>query len=293
MVIRHLLTPKVRYAAKHARCPKVKDRGTVRLSRFDTPKVRKTAAVAAIAGFLAASVPVAAFAAPDTAAVSAHQLRPVVDRMQQDAVHRAKLLPVVLPKTQTPKPLLVQPKPHARTPVKAAPKPQHKAKPQHKKRPAHKVVHHKPKAVHHKKVHHVRHHKRHHLSRWARCGGAGLHLWTCQAFVLLEKYGTPPSQLDAGAVYIIAMHESAGNPTAVNNWDSNAAIGTPSGGLMQTIRPTFDAFCAPQPRCQGWSMLDPVNDIVASTRYAISKYGSLGNVPGVEAVRSGGSYVGY
>lgn len=33
--------------------------------------------------------------------------------------------------------------------------------------------------------------------------------------------------------------ESGGDPNAVNNWDSNAARGTPSGGLLQVIEPTY------------------------------------------------------
>lgn len=35
--------------------------------------------------------------------------------------------------------------------------------------------------------------------------------------------------------------ESGGNPRAINNWDSNAAKGTPSKGLMQVIDPTFQS----------------------------------------------------
>lgn len=40
----------------------------------------------------------------------------------------------------------------------------------------------------------------------------------------------------------IAFYESSYNVKAVNNWDSNAAAGTPSKGLMQFIKPTFDAY---------------------------------------------------
>ena len=85
------------------------------------------------------------------------------------------------------------------------------------------------------------------------------------------------------------MHESGGNPRAVNNWDINAANGTPSIGLMQTIEPTFKSYALP-----GYTNIyDPVHNIVAATRYALDRYGSLSSVPGVSGLRSGGSYQGY
>lgn len=40
----------------------------------------------------------------------------------------------------------------------------------------------------------------------------------------------------------IGRLESGHRPGAVNDWDSNAAKGTPSKGIMQFIKPTFDAF---------------------------------------------------
>lgn len=39
--------------------------------------------------------------------------------------------------------------------------------------------------------------------------------------------------------------ESGGNETAVNNWDSNAAAGHPSKGLLQFIDTTFNYYCRP------------------------------------------------
>jgi hypothetical protein len=122
------------------------------------------------------------------------------------------------------------------------------------------------------------------------CHGVGISLWTCEAFRVLAAHGEPRHLLDPGAVAIIAQGESGGNPAAVNNWDSNAAAGTPSTGLMQTIAPTFQQYCL-SGHCG--SMLSPVDDIIAATRYADSRYGGVANVPGVQAVRSGGSYVGY
>jgi hypothetical protein len=113
--------------------------------------------------------------------------------------------------------------------------------------------------------------------------------WTQQAFGILRANGVPASQLDAGAVGIIIAHESSGNPDAINKTDSNWVKGIPSKGLMQTIDPTFDKYALPGHH----DIYNPVDNIVAGTRYAISRYGSLGNVPGVKLVRRGQKYVGY
>lgn len=87
----------------------------------------------------------------------------------------------------------------------------------------------------------------------------------------------------------IIMHEDASlNPYAVNRWDSNAKAGTPSIGLMQTIQPTFDAHAL-----KGHTNIyNPVDNIIAGLRYALSRYGH-------QMVRSGGrhdaagNYLGY
>lgn len=72
---------------------------------------------------------------------------------------------------------------------------------------------------------------------------------------------------------LFQMHtESGGNPNAINLWDSNAKKGTPSKGLMQVIDPTFNAYARP-----GFNknIYDPLSNILASVRYAVSRYGSL------------------
>lgn len=72
--------------------------------------------------------------------------------------------------------------------------------------------------------------------------------------------------------------ESGGNPKAVNRNDINWINGTPSVGLMQVIRPTFDAYAGKYrktgPKLYGVS-IDPMANIYASMRYALSRYGSL------------------
>ena len=113
--------------------------------------------------------------------------------------------------------------------------------------------------------------------------------WIEQAEQVLIKAGVPADKISADDINIIIAHESSGNPHAFNGWDSNAAAGTPSKGLMQTIDSTFNAYALPG-HTDIWN---PVDNIVAGVRYALSRYGSLDNVPGVAAVHSGGSYVGY
>ncbi|WP_280392901.1 hypothetical protein [Nocardia wallacei] len=74
------------------------------------------------------------------------------------------------------------------------------------------------------------------------------------------------------------QQESAGRTDAVNLWDINAKNGTPSVGLMQVIRPTYDAYKDPAfdkgPYLYGVS-IDPTANISSSMRYALSRYGSL------------------
>ncbi|MGQ4353155.1 peptidoglycan DD-metalloendopeptidase family protein [Streptomyces drozdowiczii] len=72
--------------------------------------------------------------------------------------------------------------------------------------------------------------------------------------------------------------ESGGNPRAVNRNDINWINGTPSVGLMQVIEPTFNAYAGKYrktgPKLYGVS-IDPMANIYASMRYALSRYGSL------------------
>lgn len=113
--------------------------------------------------------------------------------------------------------------------------------------------------------------------------------WIDEAVHVMEQNGVSRDQVDTEAIRMIIMHESNGDPSATNDWDSNAAAGTPSIGLMQTIQPTFESFALPGHE----DIYDPVDNIIAATRYAISRYGSVADVPGVSGVRSGGSYLGY
>ncbi|MER5879745.1 MULTISPECIES: LysM peptidoglycan-binding domain-containing protein [unclassified Streptomyces] len=98
--------------------------------------------------------------------------------------------------------------------------------------------------------------------------------WIKQSLAIMGKAGIPGSY---DGIYRNVMRESSGNPQAINNWDSNAAAGIPSKGLLQVIDPTFQAY-----HVAGTSMdpYDPVANITAACNYAADKYGSIDNVNG-------------
>ncbi|MFF9011514.1 transglycosylase SLT domain-containing protein [Streptomyces sp. NPDC014870] len=98
--------------------------------------------------------------------------------------------------------------------------------------------------------------------------------WIRESLDIMQKYGIPGTY---EGIQRNIMRESSGNPLAINNWDSNAAKGTPSKGLLQVIEPTFLAYHVP-----GTSMdlYDPVANITAACNYAADRYGSIDNVNG-------------
>ncbi|MFF7365614.1 phage tail tape measure protein [Streptomyces sp. NPDC008125] len=101
-------------------------------------------------------------------------------------------------------------------------------------------------------------------------GGSGVERWSAVVLQALKMVGQPASLL---SVVLRRMNqESGGNPRAINNWDINAKNGDPSRGLMQTIGATFNAYAGPL-RSRG--IYDPLANVYASMRYALSTYGSL------------------
>lgn len=98
--------------------------------------------------------------------------------------------------------------------------------------------------------------------------------WIRNALDIMAQNGIPGSY---DGIYRNVMRESSGNPLAVNNWDSNAAAGTPSKGLLQVIDPTFAAYHVPG---TVFDPYDPVANIVAACNYAAARYGSIDNVFG-------------
>ncbi|WP_416561637.1 transglycosylase SLT domain-containing protein [Nocardia testacea] len=113
--------------------------------------------------------------------------------------------------------------------------------------------------------------------------------WIDQAIEVLRENGYDIKDSDAAIIATMIEKESSGDPNAINLWDSNAEAGTPSKGLMQTIDPTFNAHALPG-HTDIWN---PVDNICAGTAYAIDRYGSLENVPGIVNMSHGAGYVGY
>lgn len=100
---------------------------------------------------------------------------------------------------------------------------------------------------------------------------AGVEQWRTLAARALQMTGQY-SEANLERLLYQMQTESGGNPNAINNWDINAVNGTPSKGLMQVIDPTFRAYAMP-----GYdkNIYDPLSNMLASIRYAVSRYGSL------------------
>lgn len=100
---------------------------------------------------------------------------------------------------------------------------------------------------------------------------AGVEQWRTLAIRALQMTGQY-SEANLQRLLYQMQTESGGNPNAINNWDINAINGTPSKGLMQVIDPTFRAYAMP-----GYdkNIYDPLSNMLASIRYAVSRYGSL------------------
>ena len=119
--------------------------------------------------------------------------------------------------------------------------------------------------------------------------GAGVQQWAPVTRMVLNALGQPQSLL--GITLKRMNQESGGNPRAVNLWDINAKNGTPSVGLMQVIKPTFERYAGPYrttgPFMYGVSV-NPAANIYASGKYALAQYGSLARAYG----RAGGYRLG-
>ncbi|UXR56788.1 phage tail tape measure protein [Staphylococcus schleiferi] len=69
----------------------------------------------------------------------------------------------------------------------------------------------------------------------------------------------------------LVKRESNYQPNAVNNWDINAQRGTPSRGLFQMIKPTFDYYAKP-----GYTNFNnPLHQALSSMRNIAKKYGGI------------------
>jgi len=98
--------------------------------------------------------------------------------------------------------------------------------------------------------------------------------WIRESLDIMAQNGIPGTY---DGIYRNIIRESSGNPYAINNWDSNAAAGTPSKGLLQVIDPTFAAYHVPG---TAYDPYDPIANITAACNYAAARYGSIDNVYG-------------
>ncbi|MFF0789748.1 transglycosylase SLT domain-containing protein [Streptomyces spiralis] len=96
--------------------------------------------------------------------------------------------------------------------------------------------------------------------------------WIRESLAIMADKGIPGSY---NGIYRNVMRESSGNPRAINLWDSNAAKGIPSKGLLQVIQPTFNAYHVAG---TSFDIYDPVANITAACNYAADRYGSIDNV---------------
>lgn len=90
-------------------------------------------------------------------------------------------------------------------------------------------------------------------------------------------------------LYRMNIEDPSGNLSAVNKWDSNWAAGTPSVGLMQVIKPTFEGNAGPYkdvgPKVYGVSV-DPTANIYAGIGHALGAYSK----PFISVMTQAGGY---
>ncbi|MCL2731570.1 MAG: transglycosylase SLT domain-containing protein [Actinomycetia bacterium] len=96
--------------------------------------------------------------------------------------------------------------------------------------------------------------------------------WIRHSLDVMAAKGIPGSY---NGIYRNIIRESSGNPNAINLWDSNAAKGIPSKGLLQVIDPTFQTYHVSG---TSWNIYDPVANITAACNYAYHRYGTIDNV---------------
>ncbi|MER7181402.1 transglycosylase SLT domain-containing protein [Streptomyces hyaluromycini] len=98
--------------------------------------------------------------------------------------------------------------------------------------------------------------------------------WIRESLAIMREKSIPGTY---NGIYRNIMRESSGNPRAINLWDSNAAKGIPSKGLLQVIDPTFKTYHVAG---TSFDIYDPVANITAACNYAAARYGSMDNVHG-------------
>jgi hypothetical protein len=129
-------------------------------------------------------------------------------------------------------------------------------------------------------------------------GVQGNNLWQIPAVTrwnnvigcVLGLLGQPNTATLISDVDILLYGESSGNPLAVNKTDINYKEGHPSEGLIQVIQSTFNEYRSPLLPNNIW---DPAANLFAGLNSGIHNYGSISEIPGINAVLNGKPYVGY
>ena len=105
--------------------------------------------------------------------------------------------------------------------------------------------------------------------------------WTIKLWDVPTGRNTANLKNYTGSIQAIAFSPdgktlaSGSEDQAINLWDSNAAKGIPSKGLLQVIDPTFQSYHV---NGTSWNIYDPVANITAACNYAFHVYGSMDNV---------------
>jgi tape measure domain-containing protein len=121
-------------------------------------------------------------------------------------------------------------------------------------------------------------------------GGGAVERWRPVVVEAYKLWNIPAADDFINGMLTLIKWESGGNPTAQNNWDSNAQKGIPSGGLCQVIQPTFLANHHP---ATSLNLFDPLANIASSIKYIAGRYGNVTNLPGYRSVQRGGGWIGY
>ncbi|WP_225350364.1 hypothetical protein [Lacticaseibacillus pantheris] len=99
--------------------------------------------------------------------------------------------------------------------------------------------------------------------------GSGAARWKPYVIKALKANHFEATASQVAAWMRVIQRESNGNPKAINLWDSNAKKGIPSMGLVQTIKPTFEAY-----KFKGHNdIYNGYDDLLAGIAYMAAKYG--------------------
>lgn len=100
--------------------------------------------------------------------------------------------------------------------------------------------------------------------------GHSVNRWRPYVVRALKANGFAATDSQVAAWMKVIRRESNGDPSVINTWDPNAKAGHPSMGLVQTIRPTFEANKFKDHN----NPLNGYDDLLAGIHYMKAIYGS-------------------